>query len=66
MKGTCTNDKGISAFFTNVKGTFTDVGDISYTNIVIWEGHLPMIGDISFTYVRGTCTNDRGTSAILV
>ena len=42
MKGTCTNDKGISAFFTNVKGTLTNVGDISYTN---------MGG--SFTNVRG-------------
>ena len=30
------------------------------------NGHLRIIGGISYTYVRGTCTNDRGTPAILM
>ena len=33
--------KGISAFFTNVRGHLPMLGDISY---IIWEGHLPMLG----------------------
>ena len=65
MKGTCTNDKGISAFFTNVRGTFTNVG-WGISAILMWEGHLPMLGDIRYTHVRGICINDRGTSAILI
>ena len=30
------------------------------------NGHLRIIGGISYTCVRGTCTNDRGTPAILM